>query len=286
MLKTFSKYAHVALALCLILPLASMPADAKPSGSSSFKSGFSSQRSSSPKSSFSSSRSKPSPGGFGSFSRRPSETAPAEPRKSESAMSRKLDRERSEANALRTLDERRAAQAAQERNNAARSAPGGTYADDRRAPPQGNGYGYGYGQAPAPAQPPVIVQQNGGSGLGHIVAGAILAKSMSNAHANNNNNGSNNNGNNNGGNGAYYPAPSGSAGDLANQAGAGSVGAGPAVAPGGQATPAAPASKGSVLGTIVWLCVLALIAWGIWRVLKRRKARREADKPNYSFERN
>jgi hypothetical protein len=208
-------------------------------------------------------------------------------------MSRKLDRERSEANALRTLDERRAAQAAQERNNAARSAPGGSYADDRRAPPQGNGNGYGYGQAPAPAQPPVIVQQNGGSGLGHIVAGAILARSMSNAHANNNNNGANNNGSNGSNNGGYYPAPSGSAGDLANQAGAGSVGAGSvgadtaaAAAPAGQATPGAPASKGSVLGTIVWLCVLALIVWAIWRVLKRRKARREADKPNYSFERN
>jgi uncharacterized protein YgiB involved in biofilm formation len=197
-------------------------------------------------------------------------------------MSRKLDRERSEANALRTLDERRAAQAAQERNNAARSAPGGSYADDRRAPPP---QGYGYGQAPAPAQPPVIVQQNGGSGLGHIVAGAILARSMSNAHANNNNNGANNNGSN----GGYYPAPSGSAGDLANQAGAGSVGAGSVgagTAAAGQARPAAPASSGSVLGTIVWLCVLALIAWGIWRVMKRRKARREADKPNYSFERN
>jgi uncharacterized protein YgiB involved in biofilm formation len=208
-------------------------------------------------------------------------------------MSRKLDRERSEANALRTLDERRAAQAAQERNNAARSAPAGSYADDRRAPPQGNGngYGYGYGQAPAPAQPPVIVQQNGGSGLGHIVAGAILARSMSNAHANNNNNGANNNGST-GSNGGYYPAPGGSAGDLANQAGAGSVGAGTAAAPAsaepatGQARPAAPASKGSVLGTIVWLCVLALVVWGVWRVLKRRKARREADKPNYSFERN
>jgi cobalamin biosynthesis Mg chelatase CobN len=204
-------------------------------------------------------------------------------------MSRKLDRERSEANALRTLDERRAAQAAQERNNAARSAPGGSYADDRRAPPQGNGNGYGYGQAPAPAQPPVIVQQNGGSGLGHIVAGAILARSMSNAHANNNNNGANNNGSNGSNNGGYYPAPSGSAGDLANQAGAGSVGAGSVgagTAAAGQARPAAPASSGSVLGTIVWLCVLALIAWGIWRVMKRRKARREADKPNYSFERN
>jgi cobalamin biosynthesis Mg chelatase CobN len=209
-------------------------------------------------------------------------------------MSRKLDRERSEANALRTLDERRAAQAAQERNKAARSAPGGSYADDRRAPPQGNGYGYGYGQAPAPAQPPVVVQRDGG-GLGHIVAGAILARSMSNAHANNNNNGTNNNGSNSNGsngsnNGGYYPAPSGSAGDLANQAGAGSVGEGTAAASAapapGQTQSVGKARAASVLGTIFWLFVLALVACGIWVFLKRRKARREADKSNYSFERN
>jgi hypothetical protein len=282
MLKTISKYAHVArlvFALSLMLPLAAaVPADAKPSGSSSFKSGFSSQRSSS-SSSFKSSggAAKKSGGGFGSFGG----SKAADSGKSDSALSRKLDRERSEANALRTLDERRAAQAAKE----ARPAPGynqpaGGYADDRRAPPP---QGYGYGSAPAPAQPPVIINNNGGGGLGHIVAGAILARSAANAHANGNNNGNNgSNGNNNGG---YYPAPSGSAGDLANQAGAGSVGAGAgaaAVAP----APAAQKSGGSVLGTLFTLAVLALIGWGVYRVWKRAKARREANKPNYSFERN
>jgi hypothetical protein len=194
-----------------------------------------------------------------------------------------MDRERSEANALRTLDERRAAQAARE----ARPAPGygqpaGGYADDRRAPPQqGNGYGYGPAPAPAPAPAPIIVNQNGGSGLGHVVAGAILARSAANAHANSNN-GNNNNG------GAYYPAPSGSTGDLANQAGAGSVGASTGAASTGAAAPSAPArsSGGSMLGTIAWLGVLALIGWGVYRVWKRAKARREAGKPNYSFERN
>jgi hypothetical protein len=282
MLKPFSKYAHVVFALSLMLPLAlAVPADAKPSSSSSsFKSGFSSQRSSSSSSSSSSrsssSAAKKSGGGFGSFG----SSKAADANKSDSALSRKLDRERSEANALRTLDERRAAQAARE----ARPAPGynqpaGGYADDRRAPPQG----YGYGSAPAPAQPPIIVNNNGGGGLGHIVAGAILARSAANAHANGNNG---NNGNNSNG-GGYYPAPSGSAGELANQAGAGSVG----VSNGATAATAAPAtpaksSGGSVFGTIVWLGVLALIGWAVYRMIKRRRARREANKPNYSFERN
>jgi hypothetical protein len=190
-----------------------------------------------------------------------------------------MDQERSEANALRTLDERRAAQAAREQSNAARPAqgtgqPAGGYADDRRAPPP---QGYGYGQAPA--QAPIIVNQNGGSGLGNVVAGVILGRAAANAHANGNNN-----------NGGYYPAPSGSAGGLADQAGAGSVGANGGATGGVNA--GAPASKGggSALGAIVrgfvWLCVLALVGWGIWFALKRRKARRDADKPNYSFERN
>jgi hypothetical protein len=181
-----------------------------------------------------------------------------------------MDQERSEANALRTLDERRAAQAAREARDA-RPAPGYEQRDTRM-PPQG----YGYGNAPAPAPAPIIVNQNGGGGLGHVIAGAMIARSAANAHANNNNN--------NGG--GYYPAPSGSAGGLANQAGAGSVGG----SVDGSTGAVAANRGGSVLGAIargfIWLCVLALIGWSIWFLLKRRKARREADKPNYSFERN
>jgi hypothetical protein len=183
---------------------------------------------------------------------------------------------------LRTLDERRAAQAA--RNNP-RPAP--TYEQrDARTPPPSQGYGYGYGNAPAPAQPPVIINQGGGGGLGHVIAGAVIANSVANAHARDNRNNANNNG-------GYYPAPNGSAGDLANQAGAGSVGgsvgaAAPAApaAPSAQSAPAAQAKGGSVFGTILWLGVLALIGWGVYRVWKRAKARRAANKPNYSFERN
>jgi len=183
---------------------------------------------------------------------------------------------------MRTLDERRAAQAA--RDNP-RPAPTYDQRDARSAPPS---QGYGYGNAPPPAQPPVIINQNGGSGInmGHVIAGAVIARSVANANAHNQNNGGNsgNNGNNN--NGGYYPAPSGSAGDLANQAGAGSVGGSVGAAAPASAAPKPKASGGSLLGTLLWLGVLALIVWAVLRFWKRAKARRAADKPNYSFERN
>ena len=121
MLKTY----QVAFMLSLLVPLAHVDAaDAKPStsSSSSFKGGFSSQRSSSSASSSSSSK---SGGSFGSFSRRStSSDAPAQaskrsgsfgsfgsgaatPQKSDSALSQKLNKNASEANALRTLDAHR-----------------------------------------------------------------------------------------------------------------------------------------------------------------------------------
>lgn len=279
MLKTHSKFAHVALALSLMLSLAAAPADARPTGSSSFRSGFSSQHSSSSSSSKSSSK-----GGFGSFSRRPDTQAPdkgdtstkarggfgtfgaapgADAHQSGSALSRKLDKGSSEANALRTLDARRAAQAARDKPPAPGAGqPAGSYQENVRMPPP---QGYGPAPAQAPTNGPIIVRQD--SGLGNVVAGAILARSAANAHANNS---------------GYYPAPSGAAGDLANKAGAGSVG--------GSAGAAAEKDGGSVLGSIVrtfvWLCVLSLIGWCVWFAWKRRRARREAGKPNYSFERN
>jgi hypothetical protein len=229
MLTSIQKYAHVVLALTLILPLAQVPADARPSGSPSFKSGFSSA----------SKASKPS-GGFGSFG----SASGARQRSADSALSRKLDRERSEANALRTLDERRQAQAARD----ARPAP---------PPPQG----YGYGPAPVPAQPPVIVRQD--SGLGHVMAGAILAGAAANSHANTHAN------NNSGG------------GDLGTRAGADAVG----TAAAGTAA-ASTAGGGSIFGATFWLLALALIGGAVYFAWKRVRSRRAANKPNYSFERN
>ncbi|MFS2016730.1 hypothetical protein ACEN88_09140 [Massilia sp. CT11-108] len=245
---TMLKSYNVALVLALLLPLAHVgTVDARPSSSSSFKSGFSSQRSSSPsKPSYSSAKS--SGTSFGSFSRRsaPPDAAPqqnkspggfgsfgrgaATPQKSDSALSRKLDRNTSEANALRTLDARRQAQADAARDT--RPVPG--YEQGRSAPTY----------APPPVQqqqPPVIVRQD--SGLGHVIAGAMIANASRGAHANNN-----------GYAGGTAPAPSG----------------------GGT----------SFLGVFLTLCVLALIGWGLYFAWRRLRRGREAKKPNYSFERN
>ena len=252
---TMLKSYNVALVLALLLPLAHVGAvDAKPSSSSSFKSGFSSQRSSSPpRPSYSSAKS--SGTSFGSFSRRsaPPDAAPqpgrssggfgsfgrgsATPQKSDSALSRKLDRNTSEANALRTLDARRQAQADAARDT--RPVPG--YEQGRSAPTY----------APPPVQqqqPPVIVRQD--SGLGHVIAGAMIANASRGAHANNNG----------------YPGGYG----------------------GGSAGGASSASGGgtSFLGVFLTLCVLALIGWGVYFAWRRLRRGREAKKPNYSFERN
>jgi hypothetical protein len=252
---------QVAFVFALLMPLAHVgSADARPStSSSSFKSGFSSQRSASPKPSYSSAKS----GSFGSFGRRSSSTdAPAQPaapaparssgsfgsfgggaapQKSDSALSQTLNKNASEANALRTLDARRQAQ-----SDAAR--------DTRPVP----GYEQGASSQPAPTyapppvqqpQAPIIVRQD--SGLGHVIAGAVLANAARGAHANNN-----------GYPGGYPSTPGGGS--------------------------AAPAHGGgtSFLGLFVTLCVLALVGWALYFAWRRVRRSREAKKPNYSFERN
>jgi hypothetical protein len=99
----------------------------------------------------------------------------------------------------------------------------------------------------------VIVQQGGG-GLGHVLAGAMIARSA-NAHA------------------GYYPAPNYNGGGTPNGNGNGSANNG-----------------GGFFSVLLTLCLLALIAWGIWfawrGVRRRRAALAAANKPNYSFERN
>jgi hypothetical protein len=258
MLKTY----QVAFMLSLLMPLAHVDAvEAKPSTSSSFKGGFSSQRSST-----SSSTSSSKSGGFGSFSRRAaSADAPAQaskrsgnfgafgsgaaaPQKSDSALSQKLNRNASEANALRTLDARRQAQADAARDT--RPVPGYEQgASGQQAP----------SYAPPPAaypqpqpQPPVVVRQD--SGLGHVIAGAVLANAARGAHANGNNG---------------YP------------------GAYPSTPAGGTMAPA-PARTGGVsfFGLFLTLCMLALVGWIVLFAWRRMRRAREAKKPNYSFERN
>ncbi|WP_075791670.1 hypothetical protein [Massilia putida] len=261
MLKTYP--VAFVLSLSLSLPLAHVgDAGARPATSSgSFKSGFSSQHPASPTPSYSSAK----PGSFGSFGRRSSPTdAPAQPaaparspggfgsfggaaaapQKSDSALSQNLNRNAAEANALRTLDARRQAQSDAARDTrpvpgyerGASSQPAPTYAP----PPQ-----------PAPPQQPqapIIVRQD--SGLGHVIAGAVLANAVRGAHANNNG----------------YPG-------------------GYPTTPGGGSAPAHGGGT-SFLGVFVTLCVLALAGWGLYFAWRRLRRGREAKKPNYSFERN
>jgi hypothetical protein len=260
---TMLKSYNVAFVLALLLPLAHVgAADARPSSSSSFKSGFSSQRSPSPsKPSYSSAKS--SGTSFGSFGRRSSSSSPdaapapaqpgrssggfgafgrgaAAPQKSDSALSQKLDRNTSEANALRTLDARRHAQADAARDT--RPVPGYEQSGSGRSAPT---------YAPPPVQQPqapVIVRQD--SGLGHVIAGAVIANAARGAHASNNG----------------YPGGYGgaSAGGSSSASGGGT----------------------SFLGVFMTLCVLALIGWGVYFLWRRLRRGREAKKPNYSFERN
>jgi hypothetical protein len=257
MLKTY----QVAFMLSLLVPLVHVDAaDARPSTSSSFKGGFSSQRSS-PASSTSSSKS----GGFGSFSRRPASSdasvqapkrsggfgsfgsAAATPQKSDSALSQHLNRNASEANALRTLDARRQAQADAARDT--RPVPGyEPGASGQQAP--------SYAPPPAYPQPqpqaPIIVRQD--SGLGHVIAGAVLANAARGAHANGN---------------SGYP------------------GAYPSTPAGGTMAPAPGRTGGvSFFGLFLTLCMLALAGWIVYFVWRRMRRAREAKKPNYSFERN
>ena len=273
-----------ACVLSLMLALAHTgSADARPSSSSSsshstssssrsssgsFKSGFSSQRSSSAPS-YASSKSSAAPassGGFGSFGRRPasdaasngtSDTAPAPsrssggfgsfganrpaPQKSDSALSQQLGNKAAEANALRTLDARRQAQADAARDT--RPVPG--YEQGR----QGQG-APGYGPMPQ-QQAPVVVRQD--SGLGHVVAGAVLANAMRGAHANN----------------GGYP------GNYSNTGGYGNAG-----------SHAGHGGGTSFLGLFMTLCVLALLAWGVYFMWRRLRRARDAKKPNYSFKEN
>jgi hypothetical protein len=256
MLKSY----QVAFVFALLMPLAHVgSADARPtSSSSSFKSGFSSHRPASPKPSYSSAKS----GSFGSFGRRAASTdsaapppAPARssggfgsfgggqaaPQKSDSALSQQLNKNASEANALRTLDARRQAQADAARDT--RPVPGYEQGASSRPAPT---YAPSPGQQP---QAPIIVRQD--SGLGHVIAGAVLANAVRGAHANNNG----------------YP------------------GGYPSTQAGGPATPAHGGGT-SFLGLFVKLCVLALIGWGVYFAWRRLRRSRDAKKPNYSFERN
>lgn len=188
----------IALLLALMLPVVTdVTAATRPSKSSSFKSGFSSGKSSSASPSRSSS---PSGGGFGSFGSRSSTPAPrppalapapsrggfgsfggsaphqdnaAVPQKSDSALSQRLSKGDAQSNAIRTYDERKAAEQARNAPPPAPVQPAPSYGGNGGAQP-------GYGPAPAPI---IINNGNHGSGFGNIVTGFLLGRAMSPSHA-------------------------------------------------------------------------------------------------------
>jgi hypothetical protein len=300
MMKSMLRSIHIALTLALLLPIAHDVA-AKPSKSSSFSSGFSSRKSfsapskssfgsfsggSSSKSSRDSASSTPPSRGFGSFGR----SAPAEPRKSESAFSQKLSQSSSEANALRTLDARRQAQAAASRSDAGRTtmqSPGSGTASSWGAPAaasRDNGTmgrvvtggalataaagahansNTGYtSQSYAPPPPaPVVVHQD--SGLSNVLAGAMIANAMNGSHARHVDS---------------YPS-------TAPASNVGQTSVAPQVVPAKASQPSHSGSSG-FWTVFLWLFLLGALGWGGYMMWKVLRARREANKPNYSFERN
>ncbi|HAT30342.1 MAG TPA: hypothetical protein DCW29_05660 [Janthinobacterium sp.] len=248
----------IALLLALLLPLGNNAlANSRPH--SSYKSGFSSQ-----KSSPSSSSSKPK-SGFGSFGARPAATPapsatpksgfgsfggaragdPAAPAKSGSALSKDLEQSGANANALKTLDARRAAAAAA-------SAPPVQPSYNPQNQPSQNNQQYSQPQ-------PIIVQQQS-NGLGNAMLGFMLGRAMSgDSHR-----------------GGYYPSNGvQNGGQVGGQNGAMAAG-----------TAEPKSSFGmTMLRTFAWLLLLGVLGWLIYfcvKLFRRGKARSAA---NYSFER-
>jgi hypothetical protein len=261
---------HSVLVLVICLAMAgNAPAEARPgqhSGtSSSYKSGFSSQKNNP-------GRSKPAPppasrqSGPGAFGKAPGSPASAQPQRNTSAMSRDVDQSAARANALRTLEARRAA---------ADAPPLPPLNDTLRRPQAAPGY-----QTPPPVyQPPV--QQSSGNGLMHGLLGFMLGRAMSqsNQPVSYPTTG-------NGQPPAAQPANGPVAGDAA--AGAGMIGGmpgleAPAAAP---PLPPEPSFGASMLRWFIWLSVLSVLVWTVVYSVRKLRRLRAGNTPNYSFERN
>lgn len=293
------KSTYFALMLALLLSVASeAPAEARQgshSGTSSFKGGFSSQRSAPPRSLPPRSQPPPSrngPGAFGSGPGAGRDAAPP-PARSGSALSRDMDQSAAQANALKSLDARRAATNSQplppltdpvaRPGNQAANQPG--YQGGERRPP--------VYQTPPPVyqQVPVYQQQSSGNGLMAGLMGFMLGRSLSTPqpvyYPGNGGHGGNGSGNNgNGGNNGS--GNSGSAGDLGNGgtvAGTTEVGMPGLGVPAPVAAPAAPSFFASVLRLFAWLALLGTLGWLLYFGAKRWMGRGNARRSNYSFER-
>jgi hypothetical protein len=264
-MKSFSS----ALLLMVCLAVAgNVPAEARPAShsgtSSSFKKGFSSQKSNS-----AARHSKPAAppanrqSGPGAFGKQAGSPASAPQQRSRSALSRDVDRSTAEANALKTLEQRR---------NAANNQPLPPLNDTLRQP-QSPSPVY---RAPAyPAPGPGYQQQPSGNGLMAGVLGFMLGRAMSQSNQP-----------------VSYPTTNGDQSAVARPAAATADSAVVGGMPGlGDTAPAplpaaapAPSFIATVLRWFAWLSVVSLLGWAA--VYSVRKFRRLRAGPHYSFERN
>ncbi|WP_229219328.1 hypothetical protein [Duganella sp. BJB1802] len=180
-----------------------------------------------------------------------------------SAASRDLDQSAAQANALKTLDARRAAAAAP-------TAP--PPLNDTVSRPQPSPV---YQAPPVYPQAPIIVQQPS-SGLMHGVLGFMLGRAMSQSHQP-----------------VSYPtatAPVASGGQAPVDSSAAQVGMVNGMPGLGDPVPAAPPPAPSFLARVarwlVWLGVLGVMAWAAVYTVRKLRRLRAGNTTNYSFERN
>ena len=260
------KSTYIALVLTALLAVScDLSAEARPSGHfgtpSGFKSGFSSQKGNYARSVPAPAPSplqKSGPGAFGKAGA--ADAPPVPPSPGSSALSRDMAQNAAQANALKTLDARRAADAA-----AANPPP-------RPAQP---GPAPVYNQ-PGYAQPypqPIIVQQSG-NGFMHGVIGFMLGRAMSQPQP------------------VYYPQNNGGRGSGGDWDGgstatlSGSTGATSAAMTPMPTVAPAPSFGVRVLRFFAWLALVSGLLWlAIYTVRKLRRLR-AASAAHYAFERN
>ncbi len=273
-----STYFAVVLTLSLLISC-DLSAEARPASShsgtsSGFKGGFSSQKGNYARSAPAPSAPPAQRSGPGSFGKAGGADAPPPPpSRSNSALSRDMEQNAAQANALKTLDARRAANAAGTPPNA----PLPPLRDPVMRPQQPVYNQPGYAQQNLPPQQPIIVQQPS-NGFMHGVIGFMLGRAMSQpqpVYYPPNNNSGHGNSNNNGGDWDSNTTLAGSTGTATSAA----MAPVPAPAP-------APSFGATVLRLLVWLALVSGLVWlAIYTVRKLRRLR-SASAAHYSFERN